>query len=192
MKRISPEQRFWPKVMMLGPDDCWPCLGATKGIEGKKYGNFWIGRPDQPYIGAHCFAWELANGPIPDGYWILHRCDVMLCVNERHLFLGTVNDNNRDMMLKNRVPFGERHWNAKLQEKDIRLIIGRAAAGEMLKAIAADYKVNGSLISQIISGKGWKRAPRMFDEVRELDSLYDAIRTGIVEVPYLRKALGAA
>jgi len=51
---------------------------------------------------AHRFAWERAFGPIPDGMWVLHRCDVRACCEPSHLFLGTAHDNNADMAAKGR------------------------------------------------------------------------------------------
>jgi hypothetical protein len=46
--------------------------------------------------------WERANGPIPEGMFVCHRCDNPRCVNVDHLFLGTAFDNNHDMIAKGR------------------------------------------------------------------------------------------
>jgi hypothetical protein len=62
------------------------------------------GRPEW----AHRAAWQKANGPIPDGMWVLHRCDVPLCINPDHLFLGTHLDNMADMRAKGRSAKGDR------------------------------------------------------------------------------------
>lgn len=42
------------------------------------------------------FAWELFRGEIPDGLWVLHKCDNSLCVNPDHLYLGDCVQNIRD------------------------------------------------------------------------------------------------
>jgi hypothetical protein len=77
---------------------CWVWSGATNR---KGYGVY-IFRGK--YVGAHRVAWTLFRGPIPDGLFVLHRCDNPPCLNPDHLFLGTHNDNMIDMVLKGRGP----------------------------------------------------------------------------------------
>jgi hypothetical protein len=45
---------------------------------------------------------------MPDGMHVLHRCDIPACCRPACLFLGTLADNNHDMIAKGR------HW-AQLQ-----------------------------------------------------------------------------
>lgn len=79
---------------------CW-LWGGSEGTQG--YGQFGVrvGGKSMPKL-AHRVAWALYRGPIPDGICVLHRCDVRLCVNPDHLFLGSVPDNQRDMARKGR------------------------------------------------------------------------------------------
>ena len=44
----------------------------------------------------HRFAWERANGSIPEGMVIDHTCYTALCVNPAHLRLATVAENGRN------------------------------------------------------------------------------------------------
>ena len=41
-------------------------------------------------------------GPIPVGLFVLHRCDNRSCVRPEHLFLGTADDNSKDLKAKGR------------------------------------------------------------------------------------------
>lgn len=93
------EVRFWAKVDKRGPNECWPWLGA---ITRYGYGKFSIS------TGKACtatrVAYQLTLGEIPEGMFILHRCDNPACVNPNHLFIGTANDNMADQRAKCR------HW----------------------------------------------------------------------------------
>jgi anaerobic ribonucleoside-triphosphate reductase activating protein len=81
-------ERFWSKVEKGA--GCW-LWKAGKQSQG--YGGFWYKGHTQQ---AHRVAWELANGSIPEGLVVCHRCDNPGCVRPAHLFLGTVEDNNSD------------------------------------------------------------------------------------------------
>lgn len=52
---------------------------------------------------AHRVAWALVHGPIPPKMMVCHHCDVPLCVNSDHLFLGTAKDNMQDALKKGRI-----------------------------------------------------------------------------------------
>lgn len=95
--RPSMEERFWSKVDLKGPDDCWEWQ-ASKLPDG--YGSF--GVRSRVVDKAHRVSWVLKNGPIPDGMSVCHRCDNPPCVNPDHLFLGTQQDNMKDMVSKGR------------------------------------------------------------------------------------------
>lgn len=90
--------RFWRQVQK-GPD-CWLWTG-TRTTAG--YGQFNL---HDRHWQAHRVAWQLTNGPIPDGLWALHHCDVPHCVRPDHVFLGTHTDNMRDAADKHRTRNG--------------------------------------------------------------------------------------
>ncbi len=89
--------RFWAKVDIGAPDKCWEWQASCNPAG---YGGFQFnGR----FGKAHRAAWELANGPIPEGICVLHRCDNPPCCNPAHLWLGTYADNHRDAVAKGRI-----------------------------------------------------------------------------------------
>lgn len=65
----------------------------------KGYGQISVGGKN---VLTHRVAWELANGPIPNGLFVLHRCDNPPCINKECLFLGTKAENNADRAAKGR------------------------------------------------------------------------------------------
>lgn len=93
-RAIPIEQRFWTKVQKS--DGCW-LWTATKT---KGYGM--ILGPNRIPLQAHRVAWRLTFGDIPSGLSVLHHCDVPLCVNPAHLWLGTQKDNLEDAERKGR------------------------------------------------------------------------------------------
>lgn len=91
MKSKDYVKSFNEKFYIL-PDLCWKWIA---GHYKNGYGNFRGSK-------AHRVSWELAHGRIPEGLYVLHKCDVRDCVNPNHLFLGTYKDNMVDMVSKGR------------------------------------------------------------------------------------------
>lgn len=156
--------RFWDKVVKT--DACWLWTASTRT---KGYGAFVWTKPDGGVVQgrAHRFAWELANGPIPESMCVLHRCDVPACVRPDHLFLGTKADNNADMVSKGRhVPGGthsghagyergESHHNARLTADRVKEIRAEHAAGSSLRAIGIKHGIALGHASRIVNRKAW-------------------------------------
>lgn len=96
-QRPNLEQRFWKKVHKT--DSCWLWTGA-KFKSG--YGQI---DDKGKTLRAHRVSYELRYGVTPGDFHVLHSCDNPPCVNPSHLFLGTVKDNMRDCISKNRHPW---------------------------------------------------------------------------------------
>lgn len=103
--------RFWSKVDKRGQDECWLW---TSGTNLGGYGRGWCRGKT---VAAHRVAWSLTNGPVQDGLFVLHRCDVRLCCNPDHLFLGTSEDNMADMTAKGRAATGDKNGRRKHPER---------------------------------------------------------------------------
>jgi hypothetical protein len=91
-------ERFFEKVAIIPFHDCWEWVAAKNE---KGYGKFSIGTT-HTNLKAHRVSWMLANGSIPDGLFVCHRCDNPGCVRPDHLFLGTPKDNMIDKVRKGR------------------------------------------------------------------------------------------
>lgn len=50
----------------------------------------------------HRLVMFLVHGSIPDGMWVLHKCDNGLCVNPEHLYFGDRYQNAKDAKERNR------------------------------------------------------------------------------------------
>jgi HNH endonuclease len=103
---------------------------------------------------AHRYAYFLKNGPIPDGMWVLHKCDNPLCVNVDHLFLGTVRDNWDDCLSKGRyhAAKGEDSGQSKLTETQVLSI--RETVGTC-KEIGKTFGICPIQVSRIKRRERW-------------------------------------
>lgn len=142
------DTRFWSKAKLAGDDECW--LWQRAKLKG--YGLF---RANGRLHRAHRFAYELTNGPIPDGLDCLHRCDTPSCVNPRHLFLGTHQQNMQDRDKKGRAArlSGESHGGHKLttaQVEEVKSLYDSGAWSQ--RALAAKFGVCQRTVTCIVNG----------------------------------------
>ena len=153
-KQRSLKERFEEKFLIT--PGCW--IWQTGVMGNNKYGCF---NHASKNLAAHRFSYELYVGPIPEGLHVLHKCDRPTCVNPDHLFLGTHQDNVRDMVSKGRhklppfriPPKGEQQWAAKLTAPQVLAI---RADQRRYKHIAEEYGVSKDLISSIRTRRLWR------------------------------------
>lgn len=131
------------------------CWLWERGIQSPGYGCWPIGKGRHKK--AHRVAYEIANGTIPRGMVVCHRCDNPYCVNPDHLFLGSQSDNMKDMWAKGRgkplvVRRGDDHPQKKLSSDSVTAI---RLDRRPIKEIAVAYGVSRQMIWRVRSGKNW-------------------------------------
>ena len=144
---------FESKIAPLTESGCHIWMGAVNGNgygQLKDGGKFWQ---------AHRYSWFINNGEIPEGMCVLHKCDIPLCVNPQHLFIGTQIENIRDRTRKGRSAredrFGHKNHQSKLTVDNVSQIKKLLRSGLTQGEIAAKYKVHQTTISRIKLNKAW-------------------------------------
>ncbi|MCI0528030.1 MAG: HNH endonuclease [Nitrospira sp.] len=144
---IPLSKRFWERVNKN--DACWIWEGS---VDKNGYGQIWINskkRNDR----AHRVSFELNIGVIPDGMFVLHKCDNPPCVNPDHLFLGTVQDNVDDMIGKHR----QRYRGGITKLTSNQVLMARKLSGHIShRSISRMFGVSHDTIDRIVRGSGWR------------------------------------
>ncbi len=154
--------RFWRTAGAGDPAACWIWSGEKQPRRGN-YGRFYA--KGKRYR-AHRISYYLANGSLPDGLLICHRCDNPPCCNPGHLFADTQQANIDDCIRKGRFPTtrvwhglnkGERNGNARFTPDLIRMIRAEPCdkRGDAI-ALARRLGMTQSTISNIRLRKSWK------------------------------------
>jgi len=139
--------RFMDKVSPEPNSGCW-LWTANLGTYG--YGRMRFGHGP---VDAHRISYRLFCGEIPEGKYVLHKCDVRPCVNPDHLFIGTHKDNMQHAVDHRRWPRGKQHWNVKLTEEQAR----RAKfSGQRPSVLAREFGCASVTIVKIRNGTTWK------------------------------------
>lgn len=154
-------EQFWMRVDKKGPihktlGRCWVWIaGKDQGGYGY-YGN----------KRAHRIAYELEVGEIPKGLHILHHCDNPECVNPKHLYAGTPQNNMDDKYARGRQgksgtktpPIGVKNPKAKLTEEQVLMIRKRRDEGLKAREILIELKleVDVASVHNVINGNTWK------------------------------------
>lgn len=111
---------------------------------------------------AHRFVWRKANGPIPEGMVVMHKCDNRFCTVLEHLELGTQSDNLKDMYNKCRqgdrkFPNKENHHMTTLTQEQVDTILQTKYYRGMYTRFSEKYGVTRQTISNIYRNKTWNK-----------------------------------
>jgi hypothetical protein len=148
-------KRFWSKVDVRGPDDCWEWQ-AAKTKAG--YGWFWAPQK-RTSMNAHRVAFFIHRRYWAKGY-VLHSCDNRLCVNPAHLRDGTQADNMRDMFDRGRKNHkGKANPSAKLTPEIVDELRRNPLKGQAVLDLAKDLGVSFTTIYNVQKGRTWLVAP---------------------------------
>lgn len=150
---LSEYDRFMKSIKIDGPDDCWLW---TRSRMKANWHSQWRNQAGSIEL-AHRAAWRLMKGAIPDGMFVLHKCDNPICMNPSHLFLGTQKDNLLDMWGKGRArpksSLGEKHGMSKLKAESVLEIRKSSLDSQQLACI---YDVSPTTIDDVRKRKTWK------------------------------------
>jgi hypothetical protein len=166
--RIEPydRQRFQALVDTRSDSECHEWKGGTNK---KGYGQFRVN--GRTHISSR-IAYIIYFGDIPDGLFVLHKCDNPPCCNPDHLFLGTQVDNMADMIQRGRqfhtsgprtwiygkpenVARGERHGRAMLREDEVREIRALREKGWYYVDLAERFNVSVTATRKIVHKETW-------------------------------------
>lgn len=164
MKKILTETHFWGRIKKHPNGGCWIYFGPKT-----RYGYGYFASKK-----GHRYAWELTNGSIPYGMWVLHKCDNPPCCNPDHLYLGNAKDNAQDRSRRGRSATGDRsgarvhiermsrgnqHGMSKLKESDIPIIRKMVSeATNITRGVLAAvdmFGVSNWAIRDILRGRTW-------------------------------------
>jgi hypothetical protein len=149
----SLEERMAMQTAAGGSNECHLWIGTTVG-----HGHGQVRRPGGKRDMAHRVAWEMVNGPVPPGMWVLHKCDNPPCVNPAHLYIGNHADNTRDMVARGRAAGrpGSTHPSHKLVESQVLDIRAKRADGVSVRELIAQYGVSEMSIRKIEWRRTWR------------------------------------
>ena len=146
-----------------------PCVLWQGSVDRQGYGRRKVDRRGMRVtIGVHRWVMEQVLGRhLETGEFIMHACDNPPCFRVDHLSVGSVYDNNFDMLQKGRatkppvnVYRGENHPMAKLSGSQVAKVRRMYAEGLRATTIADEFSVHVSTIRRIVNGQRWASGPQ--------------------------------
>lgn len=132
--------RFWSKVDVRRPGECWEWRSARKDNGG--YGVF--NATGSRTVRANRFAFEIVNRRLEPGEVVRHTCDNPPCCNPFHLVAGTQAENVAEMHEK-----GRRKYVTRLTPDDRLEIYRRCSRGETQSNVARLFGISQAYVSKI-------------------------------------------
>ena len=144
--------RFHEKWTRNPDNGCWEW---TASLNSNGYGQ--IKRPgERRQFIAPRLSYMIHYGDIPEGMYVLHTCDNRKCVKPTHLFLGSADDNAKDMKSKSRHTHGITGHDHKIDDDIARYIHKMAGEGVAQSEIGRIVGLSQSTVWKILTGQRWK------------------------------------
>jgi hypothetical protein len=126
------------------------CIFWDRAKDPAGYGVAWF---DGKFIRAHQLSYLLSHGDLVPGMSVCHTCDNRDCVNPKHLYLGTAQQNSQDRIDRNRQAKGETSGVNKLNNIQVLEIFSDARPS---RTIAREYNISKTNVLDIKNKKIWK------------------------------------
>ncbi len=162
--RLTDQQieRFWSKVDVKSEDECWPWLAGikTSGKSGQ-YGGFYIKQIDNTMT-AHKVSFIITHhfdisDDIPDEIVIRHTCNNPICVNPKHLKLGTYQNNSSDMVESGNSLHGSKNPKASLTSEQVKEAREKWSTGEYsIREIGEIFNVSENVMRAVVKNIRYK------------------------------------
>lgn len=172
--------RFWAKVDVRGPDECWPWIAKSRLRRG--YGLFTLknGKAGGLKVIASRVSCFLTHGQAPEELPLtLHSCDNPPCCNPAHLRWGSAKANVTDAQTRSRhvsppdtqsdpewnakriaaMPKGEALWNNSLTESEARTIFKLHMSRHNVTQISAAIGKPKHVVADVCRGRSWRHLP---------------------------------
>jgi len=181
-------ERFWIRVKKT--KTCWLWLGAKRDVT-QGYGMVQVTVPSDrgPAFrteATHRISFELANGPIPFGAYVLHSCDTRACVNPAHLRLGTHEENMADKVTRGRArkSFLPRQYQPSLRTRKkvtIRSRVRKLTNAQVVEvrtryatepitslSLAKEYRLSNPMMIGVLTGRWYRDAGGPVSKIRPM------------------------
>lgn len=140
--------RFWNKVKIKGPRECWPWTASFANGYGQM--GIWH-KKKRHHIRSHKLAWIIQNScDVPPLGLVLHslKCSKSCC-NPHHLRIGDKHENAVDMVKQGRSP------RSKFTERQVKSVRREFSNGKTLSELSRTHKCTLQNIRAIVLRKTW-------------------------------------